>query len=69
LRPRESTYITANAANLHYESARPGLYEFSGTYAPPSLTKEQLQLLSSAGIDVPRHKTNSEKVQYVKSSH
>ena len=68
LKPGESTYITASAANLHYETAQPGIYEFSGTYVPPLLTKEQLQLLRSVGINVPYHETKSASLQYLKSS-
>jgi len=68
LRPGESIYITTSAANLHLETTQPGLYEFSGTYVPPLLTKEQLELLTNARINVPQHQTKSESHQYLKPS-
>jgi hypothetical protein len=67
LRPGESTYVSDDA--LGFESAGPGVYEFSGTYMPPSLTEEQLQILSNAGMYVPRYKAQTEKIRYVKSAH
>jgi len=68
LRPGESIYIKTTAANL-LETTQPGLYKFSGTYVPPLLTKEQLELLTNARINVPQHQTKSESHQYLKPSY
>jgi hypothetical protein len=53
LKPGESLETHGSRSQFFYSDRRPGRYEFSATYTPPSVADQDRQLISGLGLESP----------------